>query len=224
MTTSLTWRLKRYGRFVPSSRETGGKPWKVFEALGDKPVIVLTIVESGYLLILQGQESLDTIPLLCGSDSLKVHQKSDNLLVRFTVQGESRMVRMQFDGRGRTEAIDECSSAVAKLMEYVPVTTQDDVPLHPNQPPTEGPAPATQHTCQGKAVGVEPEVVQGSLSIKRLTQHFLGEAALTLPKMYHRSSLAQGDLESILRVCMLDPTFYAFVENMEGELKKLLEE
>uniref|UniRef100_A0A3P8SIZ0 Si:ch1073-75f15.2 n=1 Tax=Amphiprion percula TaxID=161767 RepID=A0A3P8SIZ0_AMPPE len=117
-------------------------------------------------------------------------------------QGESRMVRMQFDGRGRTEAIDECSSAVAKLMEYVPV-----------------------HTCQGKAVGVEPEVVQGSLSIKRLTQqHFLGEAALTLPKMYHRSSLAQGDLESILRVCMLDPTFYAFVENMEGELKKLLEE
>uniref|UniRef100_A0AAQ5XPA8 Meiotic recombination protein REC114 n=1 Tax=Amphiprion ocellaris TaxID=80972 RepID=A0AAQ5XPA8_AMPOC len=196
MTTSLTWRLKRYGRFVPSSRETGGKPWKVFEALGDKPVIVLTIVESGYLLILQGQESL----------------------------GESRMVRMQFDGRGRTEAIDECSSAVAKLMEYVPVTTQDDVPLHPNQPPTEGPAPATQHTCQGKAVGVEPEVVQGSLSIKRLTQHFLGEAALTLPKMYHRSSLAQGDLESILRVCMLDPTFYAFVENMEGELKKLLEE
>ncbi|XP_051800819.1 meiotic recombination protein REC114 [Acanthochromis polyacanthus] len=220
MTTSLTWRLKRYGRFVPSSRETRGKPWKIYEALGDKPVIVLTIVESGYLLILQGQESLDTIPLLCGSDSLKVHQKSDNLLFRFTVQGESRMVRMQFDRRGRTEAIDECSSAVAKLRKYVPVTTQDDVPLYPNQPPAEGPAP----TCQGKAVGAEPEVVQGSLSIKRLTQHFLGEAALTLPQMYHHSSLAQGDSESILRVCLLDPSFYAFVEKMEGELKKLLEE
>lgn len=27
-----------------------------------------------------------------------------------------------------------------------------------------------QQTWQGKAVGVEPEVVQGSLSIKRLTQ------------------------------------------------------
>uniref|UniRef100_A0A3Q1G4T5 Si:ch1073-75f15.2 n=1 Tax=Acanthochromis polyacanthus TaxID=80966 RepID=A0A3Q1G4T5_9TELE len=115
-------------------------------------------------------------------------------------QGESRMVRMQFDRRGRTEAIDECSSAVAKLRKYVPVT------------------------CQGKAVGAEPEVVQGSLSIKRLTQHFLGEAALTLPQMYHHSSLAQGDSESILRVCLLDPSFYAFVEKMEGELKKLLEE
>ncbi|XP_008301992.1 meiotic recombination protein REC114 [Stegastes partitus] len=223
MTSTMTWRLKRYGRFVPSFRETGGKPWKVFEAKSGKPAIVLTIVESGYLLILQGQESLDTIPLLCASDSLKVHQKSDSLLFRFTVQGESRMMRMQFDGRSRAVAIDECSSAVKKLMEYVPVTTQDDVPLHPNQPPAEVPAPATQ-TCQAKAVGVEPEVVQGSLSIKRLTQHFLGEAALTLPQMYHHSPLAQGDLESILRVCLLDPSFYAFVEKMEGELKKVLEE
>ncbi|XP_044063663.1 meiotic recombination protein REC114 isoform X2 [Siniperca chuatsi] len=195
----------------------------VFEANGNKPEIVLTIVESGYLLVLQGQESLDTIPLLCGSDFLKVHQKSDNLMFRFTVEGESRMIRMQFDGSSRAEAIKECSSAMEKLMEYMPVATQDDAPPPPNQSPTEVFAPVIQ-TWQGKAVGVEPEVVQGSLSIKRLTQHFLGETAVTLPQVYRHGSLAQGDLEPILRICLLDPSFHAFVEKVEGELRKLLQE
>ncbi|XP_051235728.1 meiotic recombination protein REC114 [Dicentrarchus labrax] len=223
MASSRAWRLKRYGRFVPGSEETDGKPWKVFEGNGNKPEIVLTIVESGYLLVLQGQKSLDTIPLLCGSDFLKVHQKSDNLMFQITVMGEGRMIRMQFDGSRRAEAIKECSSAVEKLMEYVPVTTQDAATPLPNQSPAEVSAPVMQ-TWKGKAVGVEPEVVQGSLSIKRLAQHFLGETAVTLPQVYGHSSLAQGDLEPILRICLLDPSFPAFVEKVEGELRKLLEE
>ncbi|XP_037651562.1 meiotic recombination protein REC114 isoform X1 [Sebastes umbrosus] len=216
---SQSWKLKRYGRFDPGSTET--KHWQVFDASCNKPEIFLTIVDSGYLLVLQGQESLDTIPLLCGHDCLKVHQKSDNLMFRFTVKGESRMMRMQFDGSSRTEATKECSSAVEKLKEYVSVSTEDDAPLPPNQPPAEVTAPATQ---QGEAAGVEPEVVQGSLSIKRLTQHMLGETAVTLPQVYRHGSVEQGDLEPMLRVCLLDPSFPAFVEKVEGELRKLLQE
>uniref|UniRef100_A0A4W6EQV1 Si:ch1073-75f15.2 n=1 Tax=Lates calcarifer TaxID=8187 RepID=A0A4W6EQV1_LATCA len=145
-------------------------------------------------------------------------------MFRFTVKGESRMIRMQFDGSSRAEAIKECSSAVEKLMEYLPVTTQDDAPLPLNQPPAEASAPVIQQTWQGKAVGIEPEVVQGSLSIKRLAQHLLGETAVTLPQVYRHGSLAQGDLEPFLRVCLLDPSFHAFVENVEGELRKLLQD
>ncbi|XP_075933735.1 meiotic recombination protein REC114 [Anarhichas minor] len=221
MATSQAWRLKRYARFRRGS--AGGKPWKIFEANGNKQEMFLTVVESGYLLVLQGQDSLDTIPLLCGSDFLKVHQKSDNLMLRYTVMGESRMMRMQFDGSSRAEAIKECSSAVEKLMEYTSVTTLDDTPLPPNQSPAEASAPVIQ-TCQGKAVEVDPEVVQGSLSIKRLTQHMLGETAVTLPQVYRHGSLAQGDLGPVLRICLLDPSFPAFVEKVEGELRKLLQE
>ncbi|XP_032377982.1 meiotic recombination protein REC114 isoform X3 [Etheostoma spectabile] len=222
MATSQAWRLKRYGRFVPGS--TVEKTWKIFEASSDKPEIVLTIMESGFVLVMQGQESLDTIPLLNGSDLLKVHQKSDNLMFRFSVKGESRMMRMQFDGRSREEAIKECSTAVEKLMKYMPVTNQEDAPLPPNQSPAEVSAAVIQQTWRGKAVGVGPEVVQGSLSIKHLSQHMLGETALTLPQAYRHLSLAQGDLEPILRICLLDPSFPAYVEKVEGELKKLLQE
>lgn len=55
-------------------------------------------------------------------------------------------------------------------------------------------------------------------------QHFLGEAAVILPEMYRHSFVAQGEIEPILRVCLLDPSFHAFVEKVEGELRKLLEE
>ncbi|XP_041642986.1 meiotic recombination protein REC114 isoform X2 [Cheilinus undulatus] len=223
MAACQEWRLKRYGRFVPGSEETGGKAWKVFETNDDKPGVVLTILESGYLMVLQGKQSLDTIPLLCASDSLKVYQKSDNLMFQFTVKGERRMMRMQFNGSSKAEAIKKCSSAAEKLMEYIPVTTQKDTPLALNQTPAGVTAPVKQ-TSQRKSVGAEPGVVKGSLSIEHLTQHFLGDTAVTLPQVYHHSSLAQVDLGPILRLCLLDPSFPAFVDDVEGELRKLLEE
>lgn len=57
-----------------------------------------------------------------------------------------------------------------------------------------------------------------------LPQHFLGEAAVTLPQVYQHCSWAHGDLEPFLRVCLLDPSFHAFVEKVEGKLRKLLQE
>lgn len=54
------------------------------------------------------------------------------------------MIRMQFDGSSTAEAINQCTSAVEKLMEHVPVTTLGVASVHPNQPPTEVPAPGAQ--------------------------------------------------------------------------------
>lgn len=45
-----------------------------------------------------------------------------------------------------------------------------------------------------------------------------------LPEVHCHSYLPQGDLELILRLCLLDPSFPAFVEKVEAELQKLLEE
>ncbi|XP_029904599.1 meiotic recombination protein REC114 isoform X2 [Myripristis murdjan] len=210
MTTGQTWRLARFGRFVPCFKEKGGRQWKVIEADDGKSEIVLTIVESGQLLVSQGHDFLDGISLLGASDFLKVHQKSDNLIFRYTVKAKSRLMRMQFGGSSRAEAIKACSNAVVKLMEYLPVTTQDGITT-PNQPPSEITAPLMQ-TGQGEPVEVEPEIVRGSLSIKRLSQ------------VHHHCSLPQGNLEPFLRVCLLDPSFPAFVEEVEGELKKLLQD
>ncbi|XP_027869954.1 meiotic recombination protein REC114 isoform X3 [Xiphophorus couchianus] len=220
MAASNIWTLRRFGHFVP---QTERKPWKVSEAKANEPKIVMTLLESGYLLVLQGQESLATVPLHDGSNSLKVQHKSDNLMIRFTVKGESRMIRMQFDGSSTAEAVNQCSRAVEKLLAYVPVTSLEVAATHPNQPPVEVP-PAAQQACQRKTGQPEPEAVHGSVSIKRLTEHYLGETTLALPNIYSPCSLASGDLEPILRVCLLDPSFPAFVEKVQEELEKLQEE
>lgn len=57
-----------------------------------------------------------------------------------------------------------------------------------------------------------------------IPQHFLGDTPVTFPQVNSDSSLAPGDLEPFLRVCLLDPSFPAFVEKVEEELKKLLEQ
>lgn len=53
------------------------------------------------------------------------------------------MIRMQFDGSSRAEAINECSTVVEKLREYIPITQDDALPA-PNQSPAEVSAPAIQ--------------------------------------------------------------------------------
>ncbi|XP_034042450.1 meiotic recombination protein REC114 isoform X2 [Thalassophryne amazonica] len=221
MATSQTWKLKRFGRLIPSSRGKATTPWKVIEAKDSQPGIILTIAESGHLMVLQGHECLDVIFLLVGSDFLKVHQKADNLMLRCTLEGESRMIRVQFAGRSRAEAIKQCSSAVNKLKEYVPVSIQNDSAQSLNQPPSEITAPLRQ-TMRREDMGAEPDVVQGQVSIKRLTQCFLGECSATLPLTYHYCSLPEDDLEQFLRVCLLDPSFHGFVEQVEREFRKLL--
>ncbi|XP_077419155.1 meiotic recombination protein REC114 [Vanacampus margaritifer] len=225
MATSVKWRLKRYGRLIPGSgKKAKRESWKIFEAKKEEEIIA-TIVDSGYLMVLQGQECLETIPLISASDVFKVHQKSDNLLLRNTVKGSGRVIRMQFDGRNKAQAIKQCSSAAERLREYVPVNTLDDALPPNNQPPTDVPAPVTQ-PCpqQGEAAGAEPEVVHGSLSIKRLVQNLLGGTPLALPALYRHASSEPRDLDAFVRVCLLDPSFPALVEQVEGELRKILEE
>uniref|UniRef100_A0A674D7G6 REC114 meiotic recombination protein n=1 Tax=Salmo trutta TaxID=8032 RepID=A0A674D7G6_SALTR len=111
----------------------------MFEPSESAGELVLTLVESGHMLVSQGHDLLDGFSLLDAPSFLKVQQKSDTLLFRLTVKGESRQIRMQFSG-SRAEALEECSSAVLRLKVYLPVTTQGGhhhhsaAPQHPISP------------------------------------------------------------------------------------------
>ncbi|XP_046898813.1 meiotic recombination protein REC114 [Hypomesus transpacificus] len=201
----------------------------MFESNEGADELILTIVESGHMLVSQGQELLEGLSLLNSPSFLKVQQKSDTLLFRVTVKGESRLMRMQFSGSCRAESLEECRSAVLRLKEYLPVSSQGGAPPPlsyspaPNQTPTET-TTLHQQTLEGETMGLGPEVTQGSLSVKHLTQHFLGERGLSLPALYNHCVLPHGEMEPFLRLSLLDPSFPAFVEEVEGELRRLLQD
>nr|XP_061796185.1 meiotic recombination protein REC114-like [Nerophis lumbriciformis] len=226
MASCVKWRLKRYGRLIQDPGETGKREsWKIFEAKKGGPEIIFMISDSGYLMVLQGQECLETLPLIGAGNVLKAHQKSDNLMLRKTVKGSGCMIRMQFDGSNKSQAIKECLSAAERLREFLPVNTLEDALPPNNQPLADVPVTVTQQCPQqGEAAGAEPEVVQGSLSIKRLAENLLGITPLTLPGLYRHAPSQPRDLDAFVRVCLLDPSFPAFVEQVEGELRKILEE
>ncbi|CAL9702013.1 unnamed protein product [Knipowitschia caucasica] len=220
MATNWTWKLKRFARYTPAAKDKHIIPWKVYESV-EKAPIHMTILDTGYLIVMRGQESLETVHLISSADTIKVHKKNDNLLFRFNLKGESRLTRLQFQSKSKDDAFTQTGDALKIVMEYLPLTCLEDAPQPPYQTHPESSAQVIQ---SGDNVGKEYESVQGLLPIKKLAQHFLGDINLILPELYHHSHLAPGDLEPILRVFLLDPSFSAFVEKVEGELKTLVKQ
>lgn len=77
-----------------------------------------------------------------------------------------------------------------------------------------------QHTLRNEYLGKQ----RAFISVGSLSQHYLGEAAVILPEVYRHSFVEEVELEPVLRLCLLDPSFPALVEKVEGELRKLREE
>ncbi|XP_067275240.1 meiotic recombination protein REC114 [Pseudorasbora parva] len=224
------WKLRRYGRFIPKgkakSKSSGSNcAWKIFESSESAGQLELNILGSGHLLVSQGQELLEGFSLLSAQSFLKIQHKSDSLLFNITLKGESRLIRLQFDGRSRAEAADFCGKAVEKLQDYAPVqdhltTPASAAPSNPEEPGTS----AQQQQAPEDAPREAPGVAMGPLSIKHLSQYFLGERELSLPMAYLQCTLPSGDLEALLRLCLLDSGFPAFVEEVEKKLKELVQE
>ncbi|XP_076845571.1 meiotic recombination protein REC114 [Brachyhypopomus gauderio] len=219
------WPLKRYGRVVPRAKDSGGSSaWKVLESSESAGKLELVILESGHLLVSQAQELLEGFSLLNARSFLKVHQKSDSLLFHLTLKGESRMIRLQFDGSNRSEAVDLCRKAVERLQEYLPVGTDEHCVPPPSTHTSESAPCDPQKQTPIDALQDGPDVIQESLTIKQLSKHFLGQHELSLPLAYRHCTVPPGAVEELLRLCLLDSGFPAFVEEVENNLKALTEE
>ncbi|KAI7802616.1 meiotic recombination protein REC114 [Triplophysa rosa] len=228
-TPTRVWKLKRYGRFLPHGKVKAsgrGCAWKIFDSSDSAEKLELNILDSAHLLVSQGQELLEGFSLLNSQSFLKVQHKSDSLLFNITVKGESRLIRLQFDGSSRAEAADFCAEAVERLKDHVRVqehmtTRSSAAKSTPEQP---GPSPQEPQTPQDDEPQAAPDLSMESLSIKQLSQYFLGESKMSLPVAYHQSTLPPGDMEQLLRLCLLDSSFPSFVEEVEKKLREIVQE
>uniref|UniRef100_A0A8B9ZDS5 REC114 meiotic recombination protein n=1 Tax=Buteo japonicus TaxID=224669 RepID=A0A8B9ZDS5_9AVES len=177
---------------------------KVFESHEESGHLILTIVVSGHFFISQGR----------------------------TVLNECRMFRVQFGGDSKEQMLEHCCTCVQKLAEYVPVQVTDEQSQQlyhslnqlangENQAKDTEQNASVLHTvsngecCITCAAGWFPTVLLMSLyNTVRKSE---------LPLVYQHSAWRAQELRPFIRLCLMDQNFPAFVEDVEKELKKLVE-
>ncbi|XP_078285954.1 meiotic recombination protein REC114 [Rhinoraja longicauda] len=224
--SSSQWALKRYARFTAS----GGAPsaWEVFESSLEKGFLSLMIVESGHFLISRGGTTLlEGFSLIEAHKWWKAVRRADCVLFGSKVKNESRMFRVQFSGDSPEQALQHCSNCVKTLLLYIHV--QNAAGKSVNQALFSQPADSnrsgsleleTHDTEEGQT---QNTLSEGRMSIKQLAKSILGNKS-NLPLAYQQSTLNTEELGPFLRLCLMDQSFPAFVEQVEQELKKLIEE
>uniref|UniRef100_A0A663DWC7 REC114 meiotic recombination protein n=1 Tax=Aquila chrysaetos chrysaetos TaxID=223781 RepID=A0A663DWC7_AQUCH len=241
--SATTWPLKRYGRFLPptdGSVLTGidfcffSIVLKVFESNEESGHLILTIVVSGHFFISQGRTVLEGFSLIDSHKWLKIVRRADCLLLCAQSKNECRMFRVQFGGDSKEQMLEHCCSCVQKLAEYVPVQVTDEqsqklyhslnqLANSENQAKDTEQNASVLHTVSKKTLMLLhcykntvtlPFMSRTSSVLKKKSE---------LPLVYQHSAWRAQELRPFIRLCLMDQNFPAFVEDVEKELKKLVE-
>ncbi|XP_010160298.1 PREDICTED: meiotic recombination protein REC114, partial [Eurypyga helias] len=205
----------------------------VFESNEESGHLILTIVVSGHFFISQGRTVLEGFSLIDSHKWLKIVRRADCLLLcAQSKQNECRMFRVQFGGDSKEEMLEHCCSCVRKLAEYVPVQVMDErgqqlchslgqladggdqlkeAEQHPSVP--HGPDEPLPDSCSS---------LGETRSVAQLAQAVLKNHP-ELPLLHPHAAWRAQELGPFIRLCLMDQSFPAFVEDVEKELKKLTE-
>ncbi|XP_029872243.1 meiotic recombination protein REC114 isoform X2 [Aquila chrysaetos chrysaetos] len=211
--SATTWPLKRYGRFLPPTdgddEGQNTSSWKVFESNEESGHLILTIVVSGHFFISQGRTVLEGFSLIDSHKWLKIVRRADCLLLCAQSKNECRMFRVQFGGDSKEQMLEHCCSCVQKLAEYVPVQVTDEQ----SQKLYHSLNQLANSENQAKDTEQNASVLHTSV-LKKKSE---------LPLVYQHSAWRAQELRPFIRLCLMDQNFPAFVEDVEKELKKLVE-
>ncbi|XP_078393124.1 meiotic recombination protein REC114-like [Cetorhinus maximus] len=141
------------------------------------------------------------------------------------------MFRVQFSGDSHKQALEHCSNCVQKLLQYIDVQNPDgknqNQALQLSQPTDMSHSGSLELEGRGTEEGqtvTQSTLPEGRVSIKQLAKSMLGATSPKLPLAYQQSALSTEELGPFLQLCLLDQSFPVFVEQVEQELKKLIDE
>lgn len=249
-----TWRVSRYARFIPfsitqtssstsRSAASGSGPSGTWKHYGendlDGSALRLTLYQGGRLLLGAKREVFENILLWNAQKWLRVVAKGDSLLVVWEKPGNaSRRFRMRFQATEGKSADKHCSDCASVLSFYAEVKDLNAgasvgnafTGAAPNahvrmQRPPSGDGP-TLTTSQELAAGRKPATPSRSASMPDIAKQYLSdvEDGLPLGVAYQTTGFPTHQLPMLVQLCLTDSNFPAFVEAVDKELKKLVEQ
>lgn len=202
-----SWKLKRYASCVTTTPSSGGE-WKHYDE--EKNKLVLSLTESHNLIISHGDQVLESLLLLNAQSWLKGVTKGDSMMVICQIKNENRRFRVQFHGDDAPSAVENCSTCVKRLSTYFFIKgasgTSDST-----QPQTE------------KGVEDEP-ALNGDVPIATIAQILKGDLKKKLPLAYHNTNLPTDEMGMLIRLCLADSNFPAFVGKVEEEFEGIIKQ
>ncbi|KAL4218514.1 hypothetical protein ACF0H5_023248 [Mactra antiquata] len=204
------WSLEKYARMItePFTSGTSKDGWQTFTNEAEN--IQLTLTSSHQLLIHCGQKLMESISLSSMSKCLKGVSRGDSLLVVYKMSERSHRFRMKFLPKSTESGEKQCRTCSDKLSHYFPIMLPDTLNTGSS---------SQQVSCTPDNVSV----LNGDVTISQISQALLSNTT-SLPDLYHKTSKSDVDLNTIIKLCLTDTNFPAFVGQVERELEKIKSE
>ncbi|XP_053382189.1 meiotic recombination protein REC114-like isoform X2 [Mercenaria mercenaria] len=168
-----------------------------------------------------GQDGWEESLALTGADSwIKGVSKGDSLMAVMKAQNQSRRYRVKFSPTAHSSGEDSCRACVEGLVKYFPIKIPEVI--------CSGTTSSGTHSQQ---VGASPSSTPGNdkTLVGDVTLGQLADTMRTkstkLPDLYARlGDGTQYDLGTLIKLCLADASFPAFVGQVEQELEKIQSE
>lgn len=207
-----TWGLERYARLTSqtASQVVGQDGWEHFD--NKKDSLEMTLTSSYHLLIHHGKRQMESVLLTNAASWVKGVSKGDSLMVVMKAQNQSRRFRVKFSPTPEVTGEAMCRACVERLSKYFPVK----LPENSIQGSCSQQVSSTPRSTPGNDKTLVGDVTIGQLS----DTIFSGSSKL--PELYARlGNGTEYDLGTLIKLCLTDPSFPAFVGQVEKELEKI---
>ncbi|ELU17819.1 hypothetical protein CAPTEDRAFT_194956 [Capitella teleta] len=191
-----TWKLSKYARWSAVTKD-----WQITDSDKDQE-LRLTLTKSKHLVVSFGHHSVqENFSLWNAVSTVKAFIKDDSMLVVCQIKlNESRRFRIQFAESGDCSAVKNCQQASQIISTLMPVKEL------------------------GKANSAEEKATPSEVPLKSLVE-MLTDDKSSLPRAYRRATtLPPNSLKTMIRLCLSDCNFPAFVGQVEKELNAMKSE
>ncbi|XP_061169077.1 meiotic recombination protein REC114-like [Saccostrea echinata] len=198
----MAWKIKRYARQKTVHKGGDTIEWDDFD---DKQCPIDLRIQQGNMTLIHGKTVRESHVLPSSSKALRAISKGDTLLVIYRLETHTHRFRVKFAG-----GENSCQECAEQLSDFFPVKI----------------LPITVESSQEvKEDKNEKEVIEGEITISKMAEVVNGTASVKLSAAYDRVQSMNGtQLNTLIKLCLADPEFPAFVEEVEKELVKIKEE
>eukprot|EP00105_Crassostrea_gigas_P001976 XP_011414339.1 PREDICTED: meiotic recombination protein REC114-like [Crassostrea gigas] len=198
----MVWKIQRYARQKTVHKGGDSIEWEEC----DKHSTLELRIHQGNLTLTQDKTIRESYSLASPSPALRAVARGDTMLVIYRLKDNTHRFRVKFSG-----GENSCQECARQMSEFFPVK------ILPNS--TETSQREVGESCTDKAV------LEGEITLARMAEVVSGATTERLWTTYDRTRSMEGvKLNSLIKLCLADPSFPAYVEQVEKELKKVKDE